>query len=99
MAKLDPRQISDQLLRLVQVFFGFVFAQSLLALKPVILRPYEREYWVAAIAPCSVFYTAVSSWIDWHITMAYSPYGTDSMSERMRMYFDLGIATIYAYLL
>jgi hypothetical protein len=74
MAKLDQRQISDQLVRLVQLFFGFVFAQSLLALRPVILEPFQRDHWVAAVAIPVVCYTVVSSWIDWHVTMAYSPY-------------------------
>ena len=54
---------------------------------------------LAAFAWASVFYTIVASWIDWHVVMVRRPYDTRQPVDRFRIYSDVGIAVLYAYLL
>ena len=93
----DSKRLSDQLVRLVQVVFALVLGQSLVVFKVVLLDPVT--HWLAAFAWSSVFYTTVASWIDWHVVMAHRPYDTRQLLDRLRIYSDVIIAIIYAYLL
>ena len=97
MVSPDQQKISDQLVRLVQVFFALVLGQSLVVFNAVLLDP--LAHWLAAVAWVSVFYTIVASWIDWHVVMARRPYDTRQSVDRFRIYSDVGIAVLYAYLL
>src|SRR5437879_1744694 len=99
MPSLDQQRVSDQLVRLVQVIFALVLGQSLLLFKAVLLNPFTSDHWLAALAWATVFYTTVASWIDWHVVMARRPYDTRQLVDRFRIYSDVGIAALYAYLL
>jgi len=74
MSSLDQQRVSDQLVRLVQVFFALVLGQSLVLFKAVLLSPFTSDHWLAAVAWATVFYTTVASWVDWHVVMARRPY-------------------------
>jgi hypothetical protein len=100
------RRISDQLVRLVQIFFAVVAGQSLLLYRDVVASPFRHTHVVAAIALLSVYVMIVWSWVDWNITMERNPYDTRSKTprrfehvERFRLYADLGIVTTYAFIL
>ena len=97
MAPPDQQKVSDQLVRLVQVFFALVLGESLVVFKDVLLNPFA--YALAAVAWGTVFYTIVASWIDWHVVMARRPYDTRQQVDRFRIYSDVAIAVLYAYLL
>ena len=101
---MDTRKVSEQLVRLVQIIFGFVLAQSLGRYDDVVTRPYVYEHRLAALALLSVYFTTVMSWVDWHPTMEANPYNMSSKNphrrtEVLRLWFDLGVVTTYAYLL
>lgn len=98
------RRISDQLVRLVQIVFGLVLAQSLLLHRDIIIHPFSGGNWLAALALVTVYVTTVLSWIDWHVTMELRPYNFNPrnryrLTERARLGLDLSIVTLYAYLL
>ena len=97
MVPQDQQRVSDQLVRLVQVFFALVLGQSLVVFKVVLLDPFSHA--LAAFAWGTVFYTIVASWIDWHVVMARRPYDTRQLVDRFRIYSDVAIAVLYAYLL
>jgi hypothetical protein len=104
------RRISEQLVRLVQVLFGVVAGQSLLLYRDVVTSPFHHARLAAALALLSIYVMIVWSWIDWNTTMELRPYdfrphgGTRSgrfieHSERFRLYADIAIVTVYAYVL
>jgi hypothetical protein len=74
MSSPDPRRVSDQLVRLVQLLFGLVAVQPLLLYGDVFVQPFAYEHRTAVFALLAVYVTTVSSWIDWHITMEANPY-------------------------
>lgn len=98
------RRISDQLVRLVQIVFGLVLAQSLLLHRDVVVDPFSIRNLVATLALGAVYVTTVLSWIDWHVTMELRPYNfsienTHLTTEKARLGLDLFIVTVYAYLM
>jgi len=93
------RRISDQLVRLVQIVFGLVVAQSLFLYREVITDPFSPAHRSALVALLAVFLTTVLSWIDWHITMELHPYDRRRPIEWGRLTADLLIVVLYAYLL
>src|SRR5437867_1539844 len=99
MATPEQQRLSDQLVRLVQVFFALVLAQSLVLFRSALLHPFNYDNRIAVLALGCVFYTTVASWIDWHVAMARRPYDTRQLPERFRVYADVGISMLYAYLL
>ena len=97
------RRISDQLVRLVQIFFGLVLAQGLLLHREVVLHPIANGHWVASIALGTLYFTTVLSWIDWHVTMEARPYNFNPrnkyrVTEQLRLGLDVIVVVIYAYL-
>jgi uncharacterized HAD superfamily protein len=99
---IDQR-ISDNLVRLVQVVFGLVVAQSLLLYRAVIVAPGAPHY-LAAVALLVIYTTTVFSWIDWHTTMEFNPYNLNPRhphrtQEQFRLAVDLIIVSVYAYAL
>src|ERR1039457_4550543 len=103
MTERDKR-ISDQLVRLVQIVFGLVLAQSLLLHRDLVVHPFSVPHLVAVSALAAVYVTTVLSWIDWHVTMELRPYNFSAQNahrhtEQLRLGLDLFIVTIYAYLL
>lgn len=110
LSELDERdkRISDHLVRLVQILFGVVAGQSLLLYRDVITSPFHHSTVVAALALASIYVMIVWSWIDWNRTMELRPYDFRpqrlvgrlvEQSERFRLYSDLAIVTVYAYVL
>jgi uncharacterized HAD superfamily protein len=95
----DPRRISDQLVRLVQVIFSLVVAQSLLLYRSIIIDPFTYQHFTSLVALLAVYLTTVWSWIDWHITMEIRPYDIHRTIEKARLVADLGVVITYAYLL
>jgi len=91
--------VSDQLVRLVQIVFALVLAQSLFLFRGVVTHPLEAGNRVATLALVAVFTTTVLSWVDWHTTMVFSPYLTRERPEKMRLFADLLVVIAYAYLL
>lgn len=99
MAKVDSRHMSDQLVRLVQIVFALVLAQSLFLFRPVVTNPIAPAHQTAALALLTVFISTVLSWIDWHVTMEYHPYDTMRKVDVARLWADLLVVVSYAYLL
>jgi hypothetical protein len=104
------KTVSGHLVRLVQILFGVVAGQSLLLYRDVVTSPFHHSTIVAALALLSIYLMIVWSWIDWNITMEEAPYDFRTHadvrggrfiehSERFRLYSDIAIVTIYAYLL
>ncbi len=69
----DPESadwLSEQLVRLVQLVFGFVLAEGLGRYAAVLLRPWHDGNRLTALALFGVYVTTIMSWIDWHGTVA-----------------------------
>lgn len=101
---MNPRRISEQLVQLVQIIFGFVLAQSLGRYADIVIDPFSYEHRIAFMALLTVYFTTVMSWVDWHPTMEANPYNMSSRNphrrtEVLRLWFDLLVVTFYAYLL
>lgn len=91
-------------MRLVQIIFGFVLAQSLGRYDGVVLDPFAREHRLQAVALAGIYFTTVLSWIDWHLTMSLRPYNFNPkagkrLSEELRLFSDLFVVSSYAFLL
>jgi hypothetical protein len=104
------RRISDQLVRLVQVFFGVVAGQGLVLYHEVVVSPLQHNRIPAALALTSIYVMIVWSWIDWNSTMDDRPYDFRSRArttlgrwqtrfERWRLYSDIVIVVLYSYML
>lgn len=103
------RRISDQLVRLVQILFGVVAGQSLILYRDVVASPFHHSTVAAALALLSIYVMIVWSWIDWNTTMELRPYDFRrhktpvgafvEHTERFRLYSDLAIVALYAYIL
>jgi hypothetical protein len=102
--------ISEHLVRLVQILFGVVAGQSLVLYRDVLVSPLHHVRVAAALALASIYVMIVWSWIDWNTTMEFRPYDFRRQaatgvgrfvehSERFRLYSDLAIVTLYAYVL
>ena len=77
LAEQDQR-VSDHLVRLIQIVFGLVIAQSLVLSREVLLDPLAEAHRVSALATFAVYVMTVLSWIDWHVTVTYYPTRTTS---------------------
>ena len=98
------RGVAENLVRLVQVVFGFVLAQSLGSESAVVLRPWRAGNRLDAVALLGVYVTTVMSWIDWHATIARHPYDFSErhglrIAERLRFGVDLFVVSVYAFTL
>ncbi len=97
-------ELSDKIVRLIQVLFGVILAQGILRNSELITSPFATANLVATIGFVSLYFTTVRSWIDWHLTMTKYPYdvrlGSPHRSTEMfRIWADLGFVITYAYLL
>lgn len=98
------QKVSDQLVVLIQIIFGFVLAQSFSGYAIVILSPWEPQNRIAFFALLVIYITTVLSWMDWHVTMALRPYNLNPAAgllhiEQFRVFSDLLIVSIYAFAL
>jgi hypothetical protein len=103
----DPESadwLSEQLVRLVQLVFGFVLAEGLGRYAAVVLRPWHDGNRLTALALFGVYVTTIMSWIDWHGTVARYPYDFGErhgvrLADRLRFGADLFVVSIYAFTL
>jgi len=101
----EERHLSDQLVALVRVVFALVIAQSLTSYQDIVTAPFSGKRWLATMAVIAVYVTATLSWIDWHVSMETNWYDVRNtkrgtkIAERLRVYADLVIVMLYAYLL
>jgi len=100
----QDRRVSDQLVRLIQVIFGIVLAQSLVRYDTVILSPFSKNHILAFCGLITVFTATILSWIDWHITMEKRPYNLGAgeplrIYHTLRVFSDVLVVTLYAYIL
>jgi hypothetical protein len=98
----QDQRISDRLIQLVQIIFGFVLAQGLAENQRVLLSP--AKHLVAFVSLVTIYVTTILSWTDWHELMERRPYNMSAANERrwievVRLWFDLIIVVLYAYLL
>ncbi len=104
------KNVSDQLVRLVQVFFGVVAGQGLVLYRFVVVSPFRHEHVVASLALISIYVMIVWSWIDWNNSMEDHPYDFrtraqtrmglwQTRAERWRFYCDIAIVVVYSYML
>jgi 5'(3')-deoxyribonucleotidase len=98
------QRVSDHLVRLIQIVFGLVVAQSLVLSRGVLLNPLTEQNRVSALATFAVYVMTVLSWIDWHATVTNYPYNLSSYNKRrkaeyLKLWLDLLIVVAYAYLL
>lgn len=80
-----------------------MLGESLIRYNSILTDPFAYEHRVALAALVAIYYTTVMSWIDWHNTMEHMPYNfsrtAHSATEKLRLWSDLGIVTLYTYLL
>jgi hypothetical protein len=93
------RKVADQLLRLVQIIFGFSLAQSFARYSVIVLRPLEHGHRLPFLALLAVYVTAILSWVDWHTTMAIRPYNFNPetgrpYAEKARLFADLYVVFV-----
>lgn len=99
MDKLEDN-VSDQLVRLVQIIFGFVLAQGLGRYEDVILNPLSsKENIIKFFALLAIYLTVILSWIDWHVTMKLRPYYFRNCREQIRLLADVAIVCLYAIII
>ena len=100
-----PPWLADQTLRVVQLVFPVVIATSLTTYRDVVANPLSDVHRIAALALLAVYLTAVLSWMGWHATMERYPYvyrnddGSLNLSEQFRVFSDLAVVILYAYVL
>lgn len=100
----QENNISDQLVRLVQIIFGFVLAEGLGRYDEVILNPLSQENIIKFFAIISIYMTTILSWVDWHNTMQLRPYNFHTIQKRriieyLRLIFDVLIVCFYAFII
>lgn len=105
MRAFDTERFSEQLVKLPEIIFGLVLAQSLVSYRAILIDPVPSHdptsHVVAIAALVTVYVTTVLSWYDWHHTMMDRPYDMSRYggSEWFRLATDMVIVVLYAYLL
>ncbi len=100
---VDDDELSDLLVRLVQVLLAFVLGQALIQNQEILIDPQERSNWVALLALAAVVVYAAESWIDWHVDVARHPFRISGSNMRrrfglLRLWADLAHVGAVAYL-
>jgi len=100
----EKKDVSDQLVGSVQIFFGIVLALGFVINKEILLSPFSKEYFLSFFALLTIVITALLNWIDWHITMNLRPYNFDRMIGKrifheLRFVSDIFIIIVYLYIL
>lgn len=96
-------ELSDLLVRLIQVLLAFILGQSLIQNQEILIDPQERGNWIAGLALLAVVVYAAESWIDWHVDVARHPFmvGGRNRFRRWgltRLWADLAHVAVVAYL-
>ena len=105
MRAFDTERFSEQLVKLPEIIFGLVLAQSLVSYRAILIDPVPSgdpsSHVVAIVALITVYITTVLRWYDWHHTMMDRPYDMSRFggTEWARLASDMVIVVLYAYLL
>ncbi|MEM9036304.1 MAG: hypothetical protein AAGA99_19175 [Actinomycetota bacterium] len=96
-------ELSDLLVRLIQVLLAFVLGQSLIQNQEILVDPQERANWIALVALLAVVVYAAESWIDWHVDVSNHPFmvgGTNRFRRwgLTRLWADLAHVAVVCYL-
>jgi hypothetical protein len=96
--------ISDQLVRLIQVFFAVLLVQGIVRNDELVTSPLGAAHQVAFVGFIGFYVATIRSWIDWHITMNAYPYKLNRLSghrttELARVWTDISFVVMYAYLI
>jgi len=107
-------RVSDRLLNLIDILFGLVLVEGPLAYRSILTAHGHRNLPVV-IALLLIVYTAVRSFVDWHVLMEYAPYQIMTEESRKlrllcepvrlrtlelwRLYLDFLIVAIYSLML
>ena len=90
--RADP--LSEYFVKLVDIIFGLTITQSFLLYKDTIISP---ELSAANLSLVLVYLTIILSWIGYHKSILHYPYNK-SFWSRLRLFFDILILLLYAYL-
>ncbi len=103
---IDKRRVSDHLVRGVDFLFALTLGQGVLLFRAFWTDPLHLRYAPVALALGAVYITTFLSFIDWHLAMEQRPYLVtwditygERLRERLRVFIDLIIVILYAYLL
>jgi len=89
---VDP--LSDSFIRLIDIMFGLTITQGFVIYRDVIVSP---ELSIKTLSLMLVYATIILSWIYYHKSILYYPYNKSGWS-RLRLFFDVLILLLYAYL-
>ncbi|MEO1063240.1 MAG: hypothetical protein AAFZ07_17640 [Actinomycetota bacterium] len=100
---VEDDELSDLLVRLVQVLLAFVLGQALIQNQEILIDPQERSNWVALFALATLVVYAAESWIDWHVDVSRHPFRVSGSNMRrrfglLRLWADLAHVGAVAYL-
>lgn len=100
---VDDDELSDLLVRLVQVLLAFVLGQALIQNQEILIDPQERSNWIALLALAAVVVYTAESWIDWHVDVSRHPFRISGSNLRRRfgltrLWADLAHVGVVAYL-
>lgn len=92
---------SSHLVRMIDFFFALVLGQGLLRYSDVIQAPFSANIpvWIALVL---IYYTVVRSFVAWHAaieTRRYKMMSEVRTTELWRVYIDVLIVALYAYML
>lgn len=100
---VDDDELSDLLVRLIQVLLAFVLGQAVIQNQEILIDPQERSNWIALLALAAVIVYAAESWIDWHVDVARHPFRISGANMRrrfglIRLWADIAHVGAVAYL-
>ncbi len=92
---------SSHLVRMIDFFFALVLGQGLIRFADVVEAPFAANVpvWIALIL---IYYTVVRSFVAWHAAIETGRYKMSSevrTTELWRVYIDVLIVAVYAYML
>jgi hypothetical protein len=109
------RDVSGQLVRLIDILFGLVIVQGALFYRPI-LAAHGTRNWAVVLALALVMYTVVRSFVDWHTLMERNSYKISTSTaislrpwlrgalqartlDLWRLYVDFVIVAVYSVML
>jgi hypothetical protein len=92
---------SSHLIRMIDFFFALVLGQGLIRFAEVIKSPFTANLpvWIALVL---IYYTVVRSFVAWHAAIETRRYKMSSevrTTELWRVYIDVLIVAVYAYMM
>jgi len=87
---------SDKYVRLVDIVFGVVVAQSTAKHSEILFAPQAHPLDFAALL--GIYLTVILSWVGYHGSVTKFPY-SEAWVGTLRLFADFGIVIVYVYLL